>query len=257
MSTSTYLDVVNTVLGEMNEVKLSSADFTSAVGFQAYVKDAVNRVLNDINTENYKWPFLSTGNSTEPHLGNAVINCVEGQRWYDIKSGSLSIDTDYGFVDWDTFFLTTYGVAGETAPYTTYKLTPTSLLTWQRIYASSEADAKFNNSDYGMPLRFFKSRNGRQIGVSPLPDKAYKIYFFAYDQIASVSAATATFPFQEQFVQSVLIPGVRKYAWMFKENETQRQVAEEDYKKGLRRMREILKEDIEKAAMLDDRIRVV
>ena len=54
MSTSTYLEVVNSVLRGMNEVPLTTANFSNAVGLQAYVKDSVNQALFDINNESYK-----------------------------------------------------------------------------------------------------------------------------------------------------------------------------------------------------------
>ena len=44
----TYLGLVNRVLEDFNEVPLTSMNFASAAGFQAYVKDYVNDALLDI-----------------------------------------------------------------------------------------------------------------------------------------------------------------------------------------------------------------
>ena len=57
MATS-YLTLTNEVLRELNEVQLTSSNFTSAVGIQAFVKEAVNRALNDIANEEPQLPFL-------------------------------------------------------------------------------------------------------------------------------------------------------------------------------------------------------
>ena len=45
---TTYLDLTNEVLRELNEIPLTSANFSSAVGLQQFVKDAVNKSIFDI-----------------------------------------------------------------------------------------------------------------------------------------------------------------------------------------------------------------
>ena len=40
---TTYLDLTNEILRELNEVPLTSSNFSSAVGFQQFVKDAINK----------------------------------------------------------------------------------------------------------------------------------------------------------------------------------------------------------------------
>ena len=44
---TTYLDLTNEVLRELNEIPLTSANFASAVGLQQFVKDAVNKSIFD------------------------------------------------------------------------------------------------------------------------------------------------------------------------------------------------------------------
>ena len=45
---TTYLDLTNEVLRELNEIPLTSANFSSAVGLQQFVKDSVNKSIFDI-----------------------------------------------------------------------------------------------------------------------------------------------------------------------------------------------------------------
>ena len=45
---TTYLDLTNEVLRELNEVVLTSGTFSSATGIQSFVKDAINKSLFDI-----------------------------------------------------------------------------------------------------------------------------------------------------------------------------------------------------------------
>jgi hypothetical protein len=58
---TTYLDITNEVLRELNELPLTQANFASAVGLQQFVKDAVNKSIFDIANEEPQLPFLSAG----------------------------------------------------------------------------------------------------------------------------------------------------------------------------------------------------
>ena len=49
---TTYLDLSNEVLRELNEVVLTSGNFASATGIQAFVKDAINKSIFDIANDN-------------------------------------------------------------------------------------------------------------------------------------------------------------------------------------------------------------
>ena len=48
---TTYLDLTNELLRELNEIPLTSANFSNAIGFQAFVKDAINKSISDIANE--------------------------------------------------------------------------------------------------------------------------------------------------------------------------------------------------------------
>ena len=87
---TTYLQLTNELLREMNEVVLTSSNFSSAIGIQAHVKDCVNRAYLDIVLEEPQWPFLSVGESgsTDPLYGNVTVETVANQRWYEIKAAS-------------------------------------------------------------------------------------------------------------------------------------------------------------------------
>ena len=40
---TTYLNLTNEVLRELNEIPLTSANFSDALGLQQFVKDAINK----------------------------------------------------------------------------------------------------------------------------------------------------------------------------------------------------------------------
>jgi len=98
---TTYLDLTNEVLRELNELPLTSANFADAIGLQKFVKDAINKSIFDIANAEPQLPFFSAGvsGSTDPFYGNVTVASVAGQRWYTLKADSSSITTDYALID--------------------------------------------------------------------------------------------------------------------------------------------------------------
>ena len=79
---TTYLQLTNELLRELNEVELTAANFSASKGIQTHTKDLVNRSYLDIVNEEPKWPFLSIGESgeTDPMYGNTYIETVAATR---------------------------------------------------------------------------------------------------------------------------------------------------------------------------------
>ena len=122
---TTFLELTNELLRELNEIVLTSSNFSAAVGIQAHAKDCINRAYLDIVNEEPKWPFLAVGESgtTDPMYGNVSVETTAATRWYELKAASSSAVDDYGSIDWNNFYITTVGVSGETAPYVSRNLT--------------------------------------------------------------------------------------------------------------------------------------
>ena len=112
---TTYLEITNEVLRELNEVPLTSSNFANAKGLQAFVKDTVNKAIFDIANEEPQLPFFSAGASgdTDPFYGNTTVATTAGTRWYLLKDGSSDITSDFASIDWDDFYITTISVSGE------------------------------------------------------------------------------------------------------------------------------------------------
>jgi hypothetical protein len=56
---TTYLDITNEALRELNEIPLTSANFANATGIQKFVKDSVNKSIFDIANEEPQLPFFA------------------------------------------------------------------------------------------------------------------------------------------------------------------------------------------------------
>lgn len=254
MST-TYLTATNEILKELNEVELNSANFSSAVGIHAFAKDIINRAYFDIVNAEQEWPYLLEGVPEEPFSGSLYLETVVGQKFYLLKTASADIRTDFRTVDWDNFYITDYGVAGATAPYTSQKLNYITTEQYNLHYRDEDNDSVFKSEGYDTPRRVFRSANSRYFGVSPLPDKVYRIYFSAWIQPSRLSLFSDEIVIPDSWI-NVLYARARYYMWQFKESPQQAAFAQQEYEDGLRKMRRNLME-FHPDYISDDRVRYI
>ena len=95
---ATYLVLSNRVLNALNEIEMTSANFSSSRGIQTAVKNFVNRGLHDVYNELEELPSL---HKETYHVTNA------GQREYSLPTADspVSGDLQWRKIDWDTFYL--------------------------------------------------------------------------------------------------------------------------------------------------------
>ena len=252
---ATYLNLTNELLREMNEVVLTSSNFGDAVGIQQHAKDAINRAYLDIVNEEPQWPFLATGESgaTDPMYGNVYVETTANTRWYELKAASSSITADYSYVDWDNFLLTTVGVSGESAPYVAQNLRFVTTEEWKDNFRLSENKDDADAANGGEPRRIIRSPDARKFGLSPIPDKVYRVWFYAYDLPTELDAHGDATVFPDLY-KPVLLARARYYIHQFKESPQSAAFALEDYKRGLKLMKSNLLETVP-YYMKDDRMR--
>ena len=249
---TTYLSLTNELLRELNEVVLTSANFSSAVGIQAHAQDCITRSYNDIVIVEPQWAFLATGESgaTDPFYGNVYVETVAGTRWYELKASSSSIIADYGSVDWDNFYLTTISVSGESAPYVSRNLSFVTTEEWKDHLREGENADDADTQNWGEPRFIIRSPDARKFGVSPIPDKVYRVWFYAWDLPTALSDHDDTIVFPDVYVP-VLMARARYHFHQFKDAPQQAAFALQDYKEGLKRMRSALMNPVPKYVSTD------
>ena len=220
---TTYLTLANEALRELNEVTLTASNFSSAVGIQAFVKEAINRSLNDIANAEPQLPFFA-------------------------------VATDFASIDWDDFYITTIGVSGEEAPFVSRGLRFISLGDWRRYVRDSENadDAKGSDASHGEPRFVIRSPDHRKFGLSPIPDKVYNVHFYAYSKPTELSSFDDAIVLPDQYA-SIVLARTRYYIHQFKENMQQAAFALDDYRRGMKSMKSNLINPQPKS-MSDDRI---
>ena len=249
---ATYLNLTNELLRELNEVVLTSSNFCDAVGIQAHAQDCINRAYSDIVMADPQWAFLATGESgaTDPFYGNVYVETVAGTRWYELKASSSSIIADYGSVDWDNFYLTTISVSGESAPYVSRNLSFVTTEEWKDHLREGENADDADTQNWGEPRFIIRSPDARKFGVSPIPDKVYRVWFYAWDLPTALSDHDDTIVFPDVYVP-VLMARARYHFHQFKDAPQQAAFALQDYKEGLKRMRSALMNPVPKYVSTD------
>ena len=86
---TTYLTLSNRVLRELNEVEMTSTNFSSSRGIQTAVKDFINKAIHDIYNEGAELPLLHTSTTQATFTGD----------------GEYAFQTDMRRVDFESFFL--------------------------------------------------------------------------------------------------------------------------------------------------------
>ena len=95
---ATYLILSNRVLNSLNEIEMTSANFSSSRGIQTAIKNFINRGLHDVYNELEELPSL---HKETYHVTNA------GQREYALPTADspVSGDLQWRKIDWDTIYL--------------------------------------------------------------------------------------------------------------------------------------------------------
>ena len=86
---TTYLVLSNRVLRELNEVEMTSSNFSSSRGIQTAVKDFINKSIHDIYNEGAELPLLHSSTTQATFPGD----------------GEYAFPTDMRRVDFESFFL--------------------------------------------------------------------------------------------------------------------------------------------------------
>ena len=93
-----------------------------------------------------------------------------------------------------------------------------------------------DTQQYGVPSRVVRSPDSRKFGLSPIPDKVYCVYFYAYNLPTELSGHGDEIVFPNIY-KPVLLARARYYIHQFKESSQAAAFALEDYKRGLRLMK--------------------
>lgn len=201
------------MLRRLNEVPIPLADFSSVRGVQAAAKDMINSAIEEINTQEFEWPFnaavytqvLTT--DIEEYDFPATLRTVKWNSFHLVKSDLLN--TNGGALK----------------------------------FISREIRNKLlkNDDDNSSPTgrkepSFVFEKQGFGFGVSPSPDAAYTVtYEYFLNPVALV--ADDDEPTVPQSYNEAIIQGALYHMYMFRDNTEQAQEAKRNFNNIVDRMR--------------------
>ena len=153
-----YLQLTNAVLAELNEVQLTSANFTSSSGIQTTAKDIINKALRDVYSSELEWPWL--------HSDKTQITYA-GQKEY-------SLPTDYRSVDFESFYL----VPTELVANTTFD---SNITNWSTVSGTPA----YNSGGNG---RLRLNAAAASASLSTVKNKTYRVQVRVMDTSSSGSS---------------------------------------------------------------------
>jgi hypothetical protein len=164
-ASSNYLNLVNQVLVQVNEVELTELTFADARGVHAAAKRGVLHAIQQINTKKVQWPFNNL-------VGFQVL--TPGENIY-------SWPDNWKDVDWDTFYIE----KDDTLSTGTHRLDFVSKDEYYRTEKDVDLDSLPDGR--GRPDWVFEDHGGGY-GVTPTPDQAYMLVFYYSVDDTRVSA---------------------------------------------------------------------
>ena len=92
----TYLSLTNSVLARLNEVQLTSANFTSARGIQVQAQNAINESVRYINQREFNYPFNHATETKTLTAGVVRYSLPTSTKSVDYNTFRLVKDSDLG-----------------------------------------------------------------------------------------------------------------------------------------------------------------
>ena len=211
-----YLGLVNEINRRLNEVELTSSTFSSAKGFHAINKDAVNAALRDIHHSHYEWPF----------------NHVIGEETLSAGTTRYAFPSDANTIDFDTFRIVENASFGNE----TRRLGVITYDEYLQNHIKQEYSTDTNGR--GVPLKVFHATGG-EFGVVPAPDKAYEVIYEYYRIPVDLEKYDDVPAVPERF-RHTIVDGAMYHAYMFRSNEQAAGISKNKFEEGLKKMRIML-----------------
>lgn len=210
-----YIDIVNSVLRESNEIPLDVGSFTKSRGVQSAVKDFVNRAYFDLLNESVEWPWMIKG---EEISGLQKDTVGELAQW--VVSGVFSNN-----IDWDTFVYT------DDLTSTSNRLIYIDWDTWNTKYRILDSQ----DTDGAVPRFIVQGADSLTYGLSPKPKGAGNVIYRAFNTPTLLVNPTDVIIIPDQYF-NVLVTKGTEYLWRFKANIQQAAMVKATYDKSVRRM---------------------
>ena len=93
---ATFLSLTNSVLARLNEVQLTTSNFSNARGIQIQAQNAVNEAIRYINQREFQYPFNHTTKSQTLSPGTVRYSIPTDAKHVDYNTARIVKDSDIG-----------------------------------------------------------------------------------------------------------------------------------------------------------------
>ena len=210
-----YISLVNDINRRLNEVELTSSNFTTSTGYYSFAKDAVNAAIRHINQEEFEWPWN--------HVEETEV-LVAGEVRY-------SMPYDAKTINMNTFRIK----RNSTLDVETVKL---KNMTYEE-YLDKHADSEYNSStsNRSVPTHVVRTPS-RELIFYPAPDKAYEVVYEYYALAYDLESATDVPNLPEQY-RYVIVDGSMYYVYQFRGDTQAAQLSLNKFEQGIKQLRSL------------------
>ncbi len=208
-----YLGIVNDINRRLNEVELTSANFSATTGFYSFAKDAVNSSIRHIQQEEYEWPWN--------HVEETEV-LLAGETRYSYPYDAKTINLNSFRIKRD-----------DTLATNTIKL---KVLSYEE-YLDKYVDTEYNSSSTGTP-RYIVRAPSRELLVVPTPDKEYELVYEYYTTGFDLDLHSDVPNLPEQY-RYVIVDGAMYYVYQFRSDMQAAQLAMQKFTQGIKHLRSI------------------
>lgn len=209
-----FLELTNNVARRLNEVPLTSTNFSDASGFHADIKSYVNQALTRINIEEYEWPFNHT---------TVTLTLTPDQVKYPYPTDAKSIA-------FDTFILK----GDDTLNVESAKL---GVLDYEQ-HLKDFIDMELTPADYATHPRWVFRARDLTFGIIPAPDAAYDLRY-EYYKLPTELVSWDDVPTVPEHFKWVIQEGAMYHAYMFRGDENLAALSNALFMDGLKDMRKL------------------
>lgn len=211
-----YIGLVNEVNRRLNEIELTSSNFSTATGFYAHNKDAVNSAIRDINHVHHQWSF----------------NHVIAEETITAGVVRYTFPSDANTIDFESFRIKQDDTLGNQ----TQKLKSLSYEDYLNRFIDHEYDT--GTTKRQLPTNVAQAPS-LEFCIVPSPDKAYTLIYEYYRVPVDLEKSTDVPSIPERF-RHVIIDGAMYYSYLFRGNEQSAALSKSKFDEGLKRMRIML-----------------
>jgi hypothetical protein len=220
---ATFLELTNEVLRAYNEVELTSSNFGTSRGVHSWAKDGVNMAIRQINTKNYKWPWMA----------------IEHTQVLTPGTFEYAWPTTFRAADWNSFQIQ----RDDALEVMSKTLRVMDRDEWYTKYRDRDTDG-IDDDGISVP-EFVFNTHGQGYGLTPNPDEAYTLKYRYFKYSVPLLAHGDETDIPDQFRHVIVLGASKHMARMMDELPFSESIDDREFQKELNYMRTIMINDEE------------